>query len=157
LASNYKSQSQLLGRGLMSEPVQPVRGGNVAPAIEQAARTPRLSIPLRDFWWAALVLLGVSAGAVAWTIWELRSDAFRAAIAESGNIAAVLASQLSRSIYGIDSVLIETKRATRDLDIDTPASFRYAFNAAACTTLWPTSAQPPAEPSISPLPTAMAS
>jgi diguanylate cyclase (GGDEF)-like protein len=112
----------------MSEPVQPVRGGNVAPAIEQAARTPRLSIPLRDFWWAALVLLGVSAGAVAWTIWELRSDAFRAAIAESGNIAAVLASQLSRSIYGIDSVLIETKRATRDLDIDTPASFRYAFN-----------------------------
>ncbi len=112
----------------MSEPVQPVRGGNVAPAIEQAARTPRLSIPLRDFWWAALVLLGVSASAVGWTIWELRSDAFRAAIAESGNIAAVLASQLSRSIYGIDSVLIETKRATKDLDIDTPASFRYAFN-----------------------------
>ena len=70
--------------------------------MEQAARTTRLSIPLRDLWWAAFVLLGVSAGAVGWTIWELRSDAFRAAIAESGNIAAVLASQLSRSIYGID-------------------------------------------------------
>ncbi len=95
---------------------------------QAAARTTRLSIPLRDLWWAAFVLLGVSAGAVGWTIWELRSDAFRAAIAESGNIAAVLASQLSRSIYGIDSVLIETKRATKDLDIDTPASFRYAFN-----------------------------
>ena len=112
----------------MSEPVRSARGGSVAPAIEQAARTHRLSIPLRDYWWAAFVLLGVSAGAVGWTIWELRSDAFRAAIAESGNIAAVLASQLSRSIYGIDSVLIETKRATKDLDIDTPASFRYAFN-----------------------------
>jgi len=96
--------------------------------MEQAARATRLSIPLRDLWWAAFVLLGVSAGAVGWTIWELRSDAFRAAIAESGNIAAVLASQLSRSIYGIDSVLIETKRATKDLDIDTPASFRDAFN-----------------------------
>ena len=46
----------------------------------------------------------------------------------SPSLAAVLASQLSRSIYGIDSVLIETKRATKDLDIDTPASFRYAFN-----------------------------
>src|SRR5262247_1422723 len=102
----------------MSENVPPVPRGRVA----------RLSIPLRNLWWAAFVLLGVSASAVGWTIWELRSDAFRAAIAESGNIAAVLASQLSRSIYGIDSVLIETKRATRDLDIDTPASFRYAFN-----------------------------
>ena len=112
----------------MSESVLPSRPGSVAPAVEQAARTTRLSIPLRRLWWAAFVLLGVSASAVGWTIWELRSDAFRAAIAESGNIAAVLASQLSRSIYGIDSVLIETKRATKDLDIDTSSGFRDAFN-----------------------------
>jgi PAS domain-containing protein len=112
----------------MSESVPPSRRGSVAPAVEQAARTTRLWIPLRRLWWAAFVLLGVSASAVGWTIWELRSDAFRAAIAESGNIAAVLASQLSRSIYGIDSVLIETKRATKDLDIDTSSGFRDAFN-----------------------------
>ena len=110
----------------MSENVPPVPPGRVAAASRQAVA--RLSIPLRQLWWAALVLLGVSASAVGWTIWELRSDAIRAAIAESGNIAAVLASQLSRSIHGIDSVLLETKRATKELDIDTPMSFRTSFN-----------------------------
>ena len=110
----------------MSENVPPVPPGRVAPAFRQAVA--RLSIPLRQLWWAAFVLLGVSASAVGWTIWELRSDAIRAAIAESGNIAAVLASQLSRSIHGIDSVLLETKRATKELDIDTPMSFRASFN-----------------------------
>ena len=112
----------------MSENVPPLPPGRVAPASVLVARAARLSIPLRQLWWAALVLLGVSASAVGWTIWELRSDAIRAAIAESGNIAAVLASQLSRSINGIDAVLLETKRATRDLDIDTPESFRASFN-----------------------------
>jgi diguanylate cyclase (GGDEF)-like protein len=112
----------------MPENVPPVPRGSVAPASALAARAARLSIPLRQLWWAAFVLLGVSASAVGWTIWELRSDAIRAAIAESGNIAAVLASQLSRSIHGIDSVLLETKRATKDLDIDTPESFQASFN-----------------------------
>ena len=112
----------------MSENVPPVPPGRAAPASGQAAHVARLSIPLRQLWWAAFVLLGVSASAVGWTIWELRSDAIRAAIAESGNIAAVLASQLSRSIHGIDSVLLETKRATKELDIDTPMSFRASFN-----------------------------
>jgi diguanylate cyclase (GGDEF)-like protein len=112
----------------MSENVPPFAPGRVAPASAPVARAARLSIPLRQLWWAAFVLLGVSASAVGWTIWELRSDAIRAAIAESGNIAAVLASQLSRSINGIDAVLLETKRATRDLDIDTPESFRASFN-----------------------------
>src|SRR5215510_6565970 len=116
------------GHGLMSENVPPVRPERVAPASALAARVARLSIPLRQLWWAAFVLLGISASAVGWTIWELRSDAIRAAIAESGNIAAVLASQLSRSINGVDSVLLETKRASKDLDIDTPISFRTAFN-----------------------------
>jgi len=112
----------------MSEYVSPVRRGSVVPASAHAAGIARLSIPLRHLCWAAFVLLGVSASAVGWTIWELRSDAFRAAIAESGNIAAVLASQLSRSIQGIDSVLLETKRAARDFDIDTPGGFRAALN-----------------------------
>src|SRR5215467_14138796 len=112
----------------MSENVPPLPPGRVARASVLVARAGRLSVPLRQLWWAALVLLGVSASAVGWTIWELRSDAIRAAIAESGNIAAVLASQLSRSINGVDSVLLETKRASKDLDIDTPMSFRTAFN-----------------------------
>src|SRR5262245_59283649 len=112
----------------MSENVPPVPPGRAAPASGQASHVARLSIPLRQLWWAAFVLLGVSASAVGWTIWELRLDAIRAAIAESGNIAAVLASQLSRSIHGIDSVLLETKRATKELDIDTPMSFRASFN-----------------------------
>ena len=67
-------------------------------------------IPLRRLWWAAILLLGVSASAVGWTIWQLRTDAIRAAISESGNIATVLAGQLSRSLQSIDSVLIEVKK-----------------------------------------------
>ncbi len=86
------------------------------------------SIPLRRLWWAAFVLLGISVTAVGWTIWQLRTDAIRAAITESGNIATVLAGQLSRSVQGIDTVLVDVKRATKDLDIDTPHGFRAAFN-----------------------------
>ena len=35
------------------------------------------TIPLRRLWWAAILLLGVSASAVVWTIWQLRADAGR--------------------------------------------------------------------------------
>ena len=93
-----------------------------------AARIITKTIPLRRLWWAAILLLGVSASAVGWTIWQLRTDAIRAAISESGNIATVLAGQLSRSLQSIDAVLLEVKKATKDLDIDTPPGFRAAFN-----------------------------
>src|SRR5262245_48095230 len=109
----------------MSENVLPARRG---PPHERAAGGLIHSIPLQRLWWGAIVLLGVSARAVGWAIWQLRADAIRAAIAESGNIATVLAGQMSRSVQGIDAVLMEVKRSTKDLDIDTPSSFRAAFN-----------------------------
>src|SRR5262245_4482417 len=109
----------------MSENVLPARRG---PPHERPAAGMIQSIPLRRRVWAAIVLLGLSASAVGWTIWQLRADAIRAAIAESGNIATVLAGQMSRSVQGIDGVLIELKRSTRDPDIDTPNSFRATFN-----------------------------
>src|SRR4051812_43109309 len=102
--------------------------GIEALASGLAARIVTKMIPLRRLWWAAILLLGVSASAVGWTIWQLRTDAIRAAISESGNIATVLAGQLSRSLQSIDSVLVEVKKATKDLDIDTPPGFRAAFN-----------------------------
>src|SRR5215467_16056378 len=95
------------------------RWGSTSLPLEWVARVVPQSIPLRRLWWAAFVLLGISVTAVGWTIWQLRTDAIRAAISESGNIATVLAGQLSRSVQGIDSVLLEVKRATKDLDIDT--------------------------------------
>jgi diguanylate cyclase (GGDEF)-like protein len=82
------------------------------------------AIPLGRLWWAAILLLGISAGAVGWTIWQLRNDAIRAAISDSGNIAAVLAGQLSRSLQSIDTVLLELKDTSKDSDIDRPFEFR---------------------------------
>jgi diguanylate cyclase (GGDEF)-like protein len=73
------------------------------------------SIPMRRLWWAAVVLLGVSASAVMWTVYQLRVDAITAAISESGSIATVLAGQLSRSLQSIDGVLLDVKkRVERD-------------------------------------------
>jgi diguanylate cyclase (GGDEF)-like protein/PAS domain S-box-containing protein len=112
----------------MTESVRSARRASVALPLERAAVALTQSFPLRWLRWAALVLLGLSVSAVGWTIWQLRTDAIRAAITESGNIATVLAGQLSRSVHGIDAVLLEVKRATKDLDIDTPSGFRAAFN-----------------------------
>ncbi len=86
------------------------------------------TIPLGRLWWAAILLLGISASAVGWTIWQLRNDAIRAAISDSGNIAAVLAGQLSRSLQSIDAVLLELKDPSKDLDIDRSFDFRAASN-----------------------------
>ncbi len=82
---------------------------------------------LRRLWWAAILLLGVSAGAVGWTIYQLRNDAIDAAVTESGNIATILAGQLSRSLQAIDAVLVDIKRSTKDVDIDTDEKLRTAF------------------------------
>ncbi len=85
------------------------------------------SIPLRRLWWASFVLLGLAAGAVGWTVWQLRTDTVRAATADAGNIAAVLASQLSRSLASIDAELLEIKQSTKALDIDDPSRLRAAL------------------------------
>ena len=87
---------------------------------------------LRRLWWAALLLVGLSAGAVAGTIWQLRNDAIGAAVSESGNIATILSGQLSRLLQGIDAVLLDVlKRSAADQNLDTPAEVQAAFNAAA--------------------------
>src|SRR5580698_9980335 len=83
------------------------------PAVNAAAQTKAL----RRLWWAAVLLLGLSASAVAWTVWQLRNDAIDAAAAESGNIASVLAYQLSRSLQGIDVVLLEVKQTVEERNI----------------------------------------
>ncbi len=93
-------------------------------AVNAAAQTKAL----RRLWWAAVLLLGLSASAVAWTVWQLRNDAIDAAAAESGNIASVLAYQLSRSLQGVDVVLLEIKQTVEERDIASPASFQAAFN-----------------------------
>jgi diguanylate cyclase (GGDEF)-like protein len=89
------------------------------------------TIPLGRLWWAAILLFGISAGAVGWTIWQLRNDAIRSAISDSGNIAAVLAGQLSRSLQSIDTVLLDLKDPGKDLDLDRSFDFSATFDRAA--------------------------
>src|SRR5829696_3887386 len=86
------------------------------------------SISLRRLWWAAIVLLGFATGAVGWTIWQLRTDAVRSAISDSGNMAAVLASQLARSLQSIDRVLLEIIKSTAQLDVGEPSEIHAALN-----------------------------
>src|SRR5215217_6872999 len=74
------------------------------------------SISLRRLWWAAIVLLGFATGAV------------RSAISDSGNMAAVLASQLARSLQSIDRVLLEIRKSTAQLDVGEPSEIHGAFN-----------------------------
>jgi diguanylate cyclase (GGDEF)-like protein len=86
------------------------------------------SIPLRRLWWAAILLLGLSAGAVGWTIWQLRQYAIRTAIADTGSISAVLAGQLSQSLQSIDAVLLEVTNSQKELALDSPAKLRSAYD-----------------------------
>src|SRR5215212_9324798 len=86
------------------------------------------SISLRRLWWAAIILLGFATGAVGWTIWQLRTDAVRSAISDSGNMAAVLASQLARSLQSIDRVLLEIRKSTAQLAVGEPSEIHAALN-----------------------------
>src|SRR5712671_2882108 len=100
---------------------------NAVPAPATPADGVTRTIPLRRFWWAAILLLGISGSAVGWTIWKLRTDSIDAAVSESGNIATILAVQLSRSIQAIDAVLLEVKRSAKGQDIDTPLGIHASF------------------------------
>src|SRR3954464_10710085 len=84
-------------------------------------------LSLRRLWWAAIVLLGVSAGAVGVPISQLRNDAIGPSITETVNIATLLAGQLSRSIQSVDAVLMEVKRSTKGSALETVSGFRAAF------------------------------
>src|SRR6266481_6635651 len=97
---------------LAKVPTAPNLDGAAAPAPAPLTGAPARAIRLRRLWWAAILLLGISAGAVGWTIWQLRNDAIRAAISDSGNIATVLAGQLSRSLESIDAMLLEVKTSS---------------------------------------------
>ena len=103
-------------------------GQSMSAALPPGMAVFAQTISLRRLWWAAILLLGISTGAVGWTIWQLRTDAISAAIAESGNIATVLAGQLSRSIKAIDAVLVDVRRSTKGPAIDTPPGFQAAFD-----------------------------
>jgi diguanylate cyclase (GGDEF)-like protein len=94
-------------------PTPPSKSG--APAVSHSMRPWRLR-------WAAIVLLTLAATSVGWTIWQLRADAIRATVSETGNIATVLADQLSRSLQAIDAVLLEVKKSTKGQDIDPRAT-----------------------------------
>src|SRR5262245_60948318 len=72
----------------------------------------------RRYFLIAALLLAIAASAVGWTIWQLRKDAVRTAVAETGNIASILSGQLARSLDGIDAVLLELKKSIEQLDID---------------------------------------
>jgi diguanylate cyclase (GGDEF)-like protein len=85
--------------------------GSAPSDIPAAAGAMRQFPALRRFWWAAIFLLGTSVGAVGWTIWQLRNDAIQAAVSDSGNIATILAGQLSRSINSIDAMLRQVAKS----------------------------------------------
>jgi len=58
---------------------------------------------------AAVLLLVIAVGSLGWAVWQLRLDARRDAFEETGNLALVLAGQLSRFLQTIDVVLAETR------------------------------------------------
>jgi hypothetical protein len=62
----------------------------------------------------AVGLIGLAVIAIGATISSLRQDAITDAFTETGNIAAVLAEQTSRSVQAIDLVLVELKEALRE-------------------------------------------
>jgi diguanylate cyclase (GGDEF)-like protein len=97
-----------------------------AEQASAAAPSPKV-IPLRRLWWAAIVLLGLSIGAVGFTIWQLRNDAIKAAITDTGNIAAILAGQFSRSLHTIDTMLLDLRSMSKGLNIDTPDKVRAVY------------------------------
>jgi diguanylate cyclase (GGDEF)-like protein len=72
----------------------------------------------RKYFLLAALLVAIAAGAVGWTIWQLRKDAVRTAVAETGNIASILSGQLARSLDAIDAVLLDLKRSVEQLDVD---------------------------------------
>src|SRR5215470_10862461 len=117
-------QKAALGELMRSVPRLPSRPPSRLPS--RAGGGGRI-LSLRRLWWAAIVLLGVSAGAVGFTIWQLRDDAIGASVTETGNMATLLAGQLSRSIQSVDAVLMEVKRSTRGAALETVSGFRAAF------------------------------
>jgi signal transduction histidine kinase/ActR/RegA family two-component response regulator len=77
---------------------------------------------------AAILLLVIAAGSLAWAVWQLRVDARRDAFEETGNLAVVLAGQLSRFLQTIDVVVAEFRDDLNELDSDNMTSWREALS-----------------------------
>ena len=105
-------------------------GLSSAPA-EAQARASHRARRQRGYYFASVLLLVLSVGAVGWTIWQLRTDAVRAAVTDSENIASVLSGQLARLLDSIDTVLLDIKKSIRDPDPARPQNFHNAFDTAA--------------------------
>src|SRR5436305_7091269 len=81
----------------------PTAQANDAPSAARRAR------PMGMLSAAAVLLLVIAAGSLGWAVWQLRADARSDAFEETGNLALVLAGQLSRFLQTIDVVLAETR------------------------------------------------
>jgi hypothetical protein len=77
---------------------------------------------------AAILLLVIAAGSLAWAVWQLRVDVRRDAFEETGNLAVVLAGQLSRFLQTIDVVVAEFRDDLNELDSDNMTSWREALS-----------------------------
>src|SRR5213594_1457552 len=83
---------------------------NDAPSAARRAR------PMGMLSAAAVLLLVIAAGSLGWAVWQLRADARRDAYEETGNLALVLAGQLSRFLQTIDVVLAEVRDDLNELN-----------------------------------------
>ena len=76
---------------------------------------------IRSLICTAIGLIGLAAVAIGATLWSLRDDAIDLAIADTANIATVLAEQTARSVQSIDLVLTETTERIASFDTTTQA------------------------------------
>src|SRR5437870_7519967 len=77
---------------------------------------------------AAVLLLVIAAGSLGWAVWQLRADARRDAFEETGNLAVVLAGQLSRFLQTIDVVVAEVRDDVNEFNSETMTSWQQALS-----------------------------
>ncbi|HEY1798937.1 MAG TPA: ATP-binding protein [Stellaceae bacterium] len=73
---------------------------------------------------AGIVLIAVTIGIAALTIWNLRRDAIARAMTDATNLGALMADQNARLIQATDLVLQETRQLVLAAGVETPAQFR---------------------------------
>jgi diguanylate cyclase (GGDEF)-like protein len=76
---------------------------------------------IRSLICTAIGLIGLAVAAIGATLWSLRNDAVDLAVADTANIATVLAEQTARSVQSIDLVLTETTERIASFDTTTQA------------------------------------
>jgi diguanylate cyclase (GGDEF)-like protein/PAS domain S-box-containing protein len=78
-------------------------------------------VAIRSLICTAIGLIGLAVAAIGATVWSLRNDATDLAVADTENIATVLAEQTARSVQSIDLVLTETTERIASFDTTTQA------------------------------------